>query len=105
MTTAEIIEEIGIRLSAAVPPRSKVVLFGSQARGDAQVGSDFDVLVIESEVEDRAAESVRLDGELRGLGVAVDVVVLDAETARRRSVVRGTLVERALREGQVLVDS
>ena len=105
MTTAEIIEEIGVRLGAVVPPRSKVVLFGSQARGDAQVGSDFDVLVIESEVEDRAAESVRLDGELRGLGVAVDVVVLDEATARRRAVVRGTMVERALREGQVLVDS
>lgn len=105
MTTAEIIEEIGVRLGAAVPPGSKVVLFGSQARGDAQVGSDFDVLVIESEVGDRAAESVRLDGELRGLGVSVDVVVLDEVTARRRADVRGTMVERALREGQVLVDS
>jgi len=104
VTRAEIIEGIGVRLGAVVPPGSKVVLFGSQARGDAQVGSDFDV-VIESEVEDRVAESVRLDGELRGLGVPVDVVVLDEATARRRAVVRGTMVERALREGQVLVDS
>jgi predicted nucleotidyltransferase len=105
VTTAEIIEEIVVRLGAAVPPRSRVVLFGSQARGDARAGSDFDVLVIEPEVTDVAAESVRLDARLRGLGVPVDVVVLDAATARQYAAVRGTMVERALREGQLLVES
>ena len=105
MTIDEIIEQIGARLGAAVPPRSKVVLFGSQARGDARDGSDFDVLVIEPAVTDVAVESVRLDAQLRGLGVPVDVVVVDEATARRRAAVRGTMVERALREGQVLVES
>lgn len=104
VTAAEIIEEIGARLGAAVPSRSKV-LFGSQARGDAGVHSDFDVLVIEPEVEDRIAESVRLRRELRGLGAAIDVVVMDAATVERRTVVRGTMAERAMREGRVLVDA
>lgn len=105
VTAEEIVEEIGARLGAAVPPRSRVVLFGSRARDDAQADSDFDLLVIEPEVEDRIAESVRLRRELRGLGVAIDVIVMDAATVERRAVVRGSMPERALREGRVLVDA
>jgi ribosomal protein L10 len=61
--------------------------------------------VIEPDVGDAAAESVRLRRELHGLGVPIDVVVVDREKAARRRVVRGTMVERALREGRLLVDS
>jgi predicted nucleotidyltransferase len=100
----EVVGEIQERLRAAVPANSRVVLFGSRARGDHDDGSDFDVLVIEPSVEDAARESVRLERELRGLGVPVDVVVIDKAKAARRGAVRGTMVERALREGRVLVD-
>lgn len=105
MIVPDVIEEIGARLSAAVPPRTKVILFGSQSRGDADAGSDFDILVIEPEVSNAAAESVRLRGLLRGLGVPIDVVVVDAPKADRRRMVRGTMVERAFREGRLIVDS
>lgn len=44
-------------------------------------------------------ESVRLRRALRGLGVPIDVLVVAQREADRRSVVRGTVVERALREG------
>ena len=104
MTAEAVIEEIRVRLAAAVPPRSRVLLFGSRARGDADDGSDFDVLVIEPEVESPIAESVRLRRELRGLGVPIDVVVIEAR-AGRRAAVRGTMVQRALDEGRVLVDA
>jgi uncharacterized protein len=100
-----LIEEVGRRLAAAVPVRSRVVLFGSHARGDDQAHSDLDVLVIEPSVEDPMQESVRLRRLLRGLGCPIDVVVVAQGDADRRSTVRGTLVERALREGRVLVDA
>lgn len=80
-------------------------MFGSHAREEADVQSDLDLLVIEPEVDDAASESVRLRRTLRGLRVPVDVVVIDAALARRRSAVAGTMVERALREGRVLVDA
>ncbi|MEJ7892197.1 MAG: nucleotidyltransferase domain-containing protein [Solirubrobacteraceae bacterium] len=105
MTQAEIIEEIRIRLGAAVPPRSKVLLFGSHARDEAVADSDYDVLVIEPQVEDRVEESARLRRELRGLGVPIDIVVMDEATMKRRAVVAGTLADRAQREGRVLVDA
>ena len=77
--------------------------FPSTPRGHA--GSDVDVLVIEPTVGDSMTESVRLRRLLRGLGVPIDVVVVGQAEATRRSAVRGTVVERALREGRVLVDA
>jgi predicted nucleotidyltransferase len=105
VTVAEIIAEITRRLEREAPPRSRVLLFGSQARGDGHGGSDIDVMVIEPEVDDPFAESVRLRKALRGLGMPIDVVVFEQEDARRRAAVPGTVVERALREGRVLVDA
>jgi predicted nucleotidyltransferase len=102
MSAAEVIEEIRRRLTRVAPGGSRVVLFGSHARGDAAPDSDFDVLVIEPAVDDPVDEAVRLRRELRGLGVPIDVVVIDAEVARRRAAVRGTMVQQALHEGRVL---
>jgi predicted nucleotidyltransferase len=105
MTSTEVIEEIGARLAKAAPPKSRVLLFGSHARGNADEGSDFDVLVIEPTVESPIGEAVRLRRELRGLGVPIDVVVVDEAKAASRAVVQGTMVERALREGRVLAQT
>lgn len=98
------IAEAGRRIAAAAPD-ARVILFGSHARGEADTRSDLDLLVIEPVVENAAEESVRLHRTQRGLGVPADVVVVDEDLARRRSVVAGTMVERALREGRVLVDA
>lgn len=98
------ITEAGRRISAAAPD-ARVILFGSHARDEADSQSDLDLLVIEPEVENAAMESVRLHRTLRGLGIPADVVVVDEDQARRRSVVAGTMVERALREGRVLVNA
>lgn len=102
MTPTEVIEEIGARLARAAPKDSRVVLFGSHAREQADAGSDYDVLVIEPDVADAAEEAVRLRAQLSDLLVPIDVVVVDQARAARRATVRGTLVERALREGRVL---
>ena len=60
---------------AADPLPQRIILFGSQARGDADGGSDIDLLVIEAEVPNRAAEMVRLRRLLRLLPAAFDVLV------------------------------
>jgi predicted nucleotidyltransferase len=80
-----------------------VILFGSHARGEAHDHSDVDIMVIEPEVENTAEESVRLHRTLKDLRIPVDVLVVTEERARRWSKVKGTVVERALREGRDLV--
>ncbi len=105
VATEAMIERAGRALVDAASAPAKVILFGSRARGDADEGSDFDFLVIEHEVEDRLAEAVRLRRALRGFGASVDVIVMDEELVERRSKVRGTMVDRALREGRVVAES
>ena len=100
-----LIAEIGRRLAELAPKSSEIVLFGSRARGEDHARSDIDILVIEPVVDDPMHESVRLRRALRGLGVPIDVLVVPRADAVRRAAVPGTLVERARREGRVLVDT
>ena len=100
-----VIERAGHALIDAASAPARVILFGSHARGDADEGSDFDFLVIEREVEDHLAESVKLRHALRSLRVPVDVIVMDEALAGRRAKVKGTMVDRALREGRVVAES
>ena len=62
-------------LLAAAPRGSKVILFGSHARGNADEDSDLDFLVVEPEVKGIYQEMVRLRRALRGLLVPIDVLV------------------------------
>lgn len=82
-------------------PGSKVILFGSYARGDARPDSDLDFIVVEPEVRDRMAEMVRLREALRPLHVAADVLVVSAKTYEEWSDTPNTVVYEAAREGKV----
>lgn len=64
-------------IQAAEPNR--IIMFGSQARGEAAADSDFDVMVVEEAVSDRAAEMVRLNRLLRSLDIPVDLLAVSAE--------------------------
>jgi predicted nucleotidyltransferase len=93
-----LITEAGRRLSEAAP-RARVILFGSHARGEAGQRSDVDFLVVEPEVEDEAAESVRLCKALHGLLVPAEVIVVSEDRAHEWRNVPGSLVYAALAEG------
>jgi predicted nucleotidyltransferase len=97
------IAEAGRRIGAAAPEGSRVILFGSHARGDAGPHSDLDILVIEPEVESTIREATRIYRSLLDLNVSVDILVMAEDKARRRAKVKGTVIERALREGRELV--
>lgn len=82
-------------------PGSKVILFGSYARGEADPDSDLDFLVVEPEVKDRFGEMVRLAEVLRPLLLPVDVLVVSAEKFAYWRDTPNTVIYRAAREGKV----
>ena len=77
----------------------RIVVFGSQARGDATPDSDIDLLVVVSDGRDRRQllRSIRM--ALADVMVSKDVFVTTPGHAARYGDVIGTLVEPALREG------
>jgi len=94
------LDEIVARLLKAAPPGSKVILFGSQARGDADRLSDVDVMVVEPEVENTTAEALRLDHVLDSLRIPVDIIVTSTENFDYWKETVNTLYYRAVREGK-----
>jgi predicted nucleotidyltransferase len=101
MFSEAVINEAGRRLSDAAPG-ARVILFGSHARGDAGRASDLDFLVVEPDVEDAVAESVRLRRTLRGLGVFADVVVISERDAKEWRDVQGSLIHAAFADGRAI---
>lgn len=105
MLSAEAIAAAAARVAAAASSPSRVVLFGSYARGTADDGSDLDFLVIQKEVRNRAAEYARLRQAVGAVGTGVDVIVYSEREAARRAQVPGTLLYWAVKEGRVLHDA
>jgi predicted nucleotidyltransferase len=105
MLSEQTIREAAARAAAAASRPSRVILFGSYARGEADQHSDLDLLVIEDMIADKASEYLTIHRAIGSIGTGVDVLVLSsAEFARRRQV-PGTLAHRVNREGRVLHDT
>ncbi|MAT98923.1 MAG: DNA polymerase III subunit beta [Anaerolineaceae bacterium] len=90
------------RLVSQLKPTS-IYLFGSQARGEANLDSDFDLLVVmpDSPLPRHERETKAYDA-LWGLSFPADVVVLTAEEFEEAKQVTTSLASTVLREGTLL---
>jgi predicted nucleotidyltransferase len=104
VASIDIVERAGRLLWETAQSPSKVILFGSHARGEPGPDSDLDLLVVERELSSRRAERLRLRRALRGLGVPVDLIVVSEEQVAEWGEVEGTMLHTALTEGRVLVE-
>ncbi|MHB1358078.1 MAG: nucleotidyltransferase domain-containing protein [Rhodocyclaceae bacterium] len=86
-------------LAPALPNGARVIVFGSHAVGTARANSDIDLLVIEPEVKDRAAEMIRLSVLLGRQLIPADVVVMSSEMFGRQREIPNTLAWRVARQG------
>jgi len=80
----------------------RIILFGSQARGDAGPDSDIDLLVVMSVEGSVSEKGLEISLALPVLPVAVDLIVTTPEAFDWRKDVVGTIEWPATREGKVL---
>lgn len=100
-TVRAAIDRIVKRIVTKFQPQ-QVILFGSQARGDARAGSDVDLLVV-MDFEGTAFEKgLEMQYALRDIRVPVDVIVTKPEDFAWRKDIVGTIEWPANREGKVL---
>lgn len=97
--------DLAVELLKEAASPCRIILFGSYATGSPSPESDLDFLVIESSLQDRRAEMVRLRRVLRPLRIPVDLLVVCEEDVRNWGHLPGTVLYPALRQGKVLHES
>lgn len=99
MLNSQDIDEAVRRAVTAAHAPLRVIVFGSYARGDADEGSDLDLIVVEREIPSKGEEMLRLNRAIGWIGKGVDVLVYSEEDFARRSAIPGTAPYWAVREG------
>lgn len=84
----------------------RIILFGSRAKGTASQESDYDFLVVVPDITNERDVSRRIYRALlsQKIGVAVDAIVVGAQTLAHRQSSPYFIYRQALAEGRVLYE-
>lgn len=96
-----LLDELVRRTVEAVHPL-RIILFGSAARGTMGPDSDLDVLIVMPDGCDRQSVAQALQCQLGGLGIAKDLVVVQAGDVERHDQNAYLIIQPALSEGKEL---
>jgi len=103
--TPERIQTAVARLASAARP-SRIIVFGSAARGTVGPHSDLDLLVVMPHaVPDWHSESVRLRRMLAGTPMAIDILVVSEAEAAAAATRQQGIISHALRHGVVMYEA
>ena len=80
----------------------RIILFGSQARGEAGADSDVDLLVVMPVSGSKRDKQLEIRTALEDFTVAKDVIVTTPEDFAWRQEIPGTIERPAVLEGTVL---
>ena len=103
MTAETIISTMVERIVGRFQP-SRVVLFGSQARGDVNELSDVDLLVVMGNEPDKRRAAVEIRRSLGDLPVSKDIIATTPGEIESGGQLVGTVLHAALREGTVVYE-
>ena len=105
MGNATIYKKIRQTVQACLPG-SRILLFGSRARGDQDRLSDYDLLIITPTTltpQEKIHWSSRLDRALvDAIRVPVDLLLNSDDEVRQKQELPGHIIRTAIREGVVL---
>ncbi len=93
-----------IRRIVEVAHPEKIILFGSAARGDLNRHSDIDLLVVKDD-SDPWTLIGDIYGNLRGVGVGVDAIVVTPAQVERYKDCHALVIKPALQEGRVIYEA
>ena len=99
---AEKIQEMVRRIVEGFKPE-KIILFGSQARGDTGPDSDVDLLVVMN-TESRKQSTREIRMALDAMGMPKDIVVITPKEFERGKEIVGTIAHPAHHEGRILYE-
>jgi predicted nucleotidyltransferase len=102
-TPTRTLEEMVAQIVENFHPQ-RLILFGSRARGDVRVDSDFDLLIIAPSNEPRWRRTVPVYRLLAGLGVPKDILWWTPEEIAEWRDVKSHLIHRVLQEGKVIYE-
>ncbi len=103
--TPEKINEAVRKIVDFEQPKS-VILFGSAARGNTNIHSDVDFLVVtRGEVKSPRKESVRIRQALEGVSMPMDILVISEKRLKEVGDQPGLVYREALRSGKVVYDA
>lgn len=98
--------EAAIREIVKIGRPRKVILFGSAVRGEANIHSDLDILVVTGdEIVSPRKESVRIRRALRGILMPMDILVVPESQLQELANQPGLIYREALRNGKVVYET
>ena len=104
ITQGQIQEAVELLRDGAKNP-TKIILFGSYARGDSSKDSDLDFLVVEKELKARRKEMVRLRRLVSRLRIPMDIIVVSDKVFHDWADTPGTVIHEAASEGRVVYEA
>ncbi len=103
MLDQQILDDIVRRIVEVARPE-KIILFGSAARDDMNRHSDVDLLVVK-DGGDPWTVMGDIYGNLRGVGAAVDAIVVTPAQVERYKDTHALVIKPALREGRIVYEA
>lgn len=98
--------ETAIRKIIEASQPLKLILFGSYVRGETNINSDLDILVVAPDtVENPRKESIRIRRALRGISMPMDILVVPQSKWEELKNVPGLVYREALMHGKVVYES